>query len=201
MRSASAVRRRKLMRPVIVQEFVSLDGVMQAPGEERDFEGGGWQRPFVGHDHMALMVEQMRDADALLLGRTTYEMFAAAWPARHDDTGLADRMNEMPKYVASTTLSEVTWNASLLEGDVAHAIATLKEEPGKGLVLVGSRTLAHFLHQHDLVDEYRLWFHPVILGSGLRLFDEGLSSAVWNLFDVTSTGEGVVVATYRHTPR
>ncbi|HEY1763125.1 MAG TPA: dihydrofolate reductase family protein, partial [Acidimicrobiales bacterium] len=92
------------MRPVIVQEFVSLDGVMQAPGEEDDFPGGGWQRPFVGNDHMALMVEQMREADALLLGRKTYEMFSAVWPSRHDDSGLADRMNEMPKYVASTTL-------------------------------------------------------------------------------------------------
>lgn len=189
------------MRPVIVQEFVSLDGVMQVSGDEGEFPGDGWQRPFVGHDHMALMVEQMREADALLLGRKTYEMFAAAWPTQHDDTGLAERMNEMPKYVASTTLREVTWNASLLTGDVAHAVATLKEQPGRGLVLVGSRTLAHYLHQHDLVDEYRLWFHPVILGSGLRLFDEGLNADVWNLFDVTSTGEGVVVATYRHRPR
>jgi dihydrofolate reductase len=189
------------MRPVIVQEFVSLDGVMQAPGDEVEFPGGGWQRPFVGHDHMALMVEQMREADALLLGRKTYEMFAAAWPSQHDDTGLAERMNTMPKYVASTTLREVTWNASLLKGDVAHSVAQLKEQPGRGLVLVGSRTLAHYLHQRDLVDEYRLWFHPVILGSGLRLFDEGLNADVWNLFDVTSTGEGVVVATYRHRPR
>ena len=189
------------MRPVIVQEFVSLDGVMQAPGDEVEFPGGGWQRPFVGHDHMALMVEQMREADALLLGRKTYQLFAAAWPTQHDDTGLAERMNTMPKYVASTTLREVTWNASLLKGDVAHAVTQLKEQPGRGLVLVGSRSLAHYLHQRDLVDEYRLWFHPVILGSGLRLFDEGLNADVWNLFDVTSTGEGVVVATYRHRPR
>jgi dihydrofolate reductase len=189
------------MRPVIVQEFVSLDGVMQAPGIELEFPGGGWQHPFVGRDHMALMVEQMNEADALLLGRKTYEMFAAVWPSRHDDSGLAERMNEIPKYVASATLSEVSWNATLLSGDVAHAVATLKEEAGRGLILLGSRTLAHYLHQHELVDEYRLWFHPVILGSGLRLFEEGLNSAVWNLFDVTSTGEGVVVATYRHKPR
>lgn len=189
------------MRPVIVQEFLSLDGVMQAPGDENEFPEGGWQRPFIGDDHMALIVEQMREADALLLGRKTYESFAASWPKQHDDSGLADRMNEMPKYVASTTLREVTWNATLLAGDAAHAISALKEEPGNGLVLVGSRTLARFLHQHDLVDEYRLWFHPVILGSGLRLFDEGLNRAEWNLFAVTSTGEGVVVATYRRVPR
>lgn len=189
------------MRPVIVQEFLSLDGVMQAPGDENEFPEGGWQRPFVGDDHMALIVEQMREADALLLGRKTYEGFAATWPTQHDDSGLADRMNEMPKYVASTTLREVAWNATLLTGDVAHAISALKEEPGNGLVLVGSRTLARYLHQHDLVDEYRLWFHPVILGSGLRLFDEGFNRAEWNLFAVTSTGEGVVVATYRRVPR
>ncbi len=185
------------MRPLIVQEFVSLDGVMETPGDELAFPVGGWQRPFVGDDHMALIVSQMREADALLLGRATYEEFAAVWPSRHDESGLAERMNEMPKYVASTTLREVSWNATLLHGDVAHAVAALKEEPGRGLVLVGSRSLAQFLHQHDLVDEYRLWFHPVILGSGLHLFDEGLNRAVWNLFDVTSTGEGVVVATYR----
>jgi dihydrofolate reductase len=189
------------MRPVIVQEFVSLDGVMQAPGDENEFLGGGWQRPFVGNDHMMLMVHQMREADALLLGRKTYEGFSAVWPHQHDDSGLAERMNQMPKYVASGTLKQVTWNATLLTGDVAHDVAELKEEPGNGLVVVGSRTLAQSLHQHDLVDEYRLWFHPVILGAGLRLFDEGLNPAVWNLFDVTSTGEGVVVATYRRKPR
>jgi dihydrofolate reductase len=188
------------VRPVIVQEFVSLDGVMPGPGDAEEFEAGGWQHPFVGDDHMMLMVHQMREADALLLGRKTYETLAAAWPQQHDENGLAERMNEMPKYVASTTLRELTWNATLLTGDVALNVAQLKEEPGNGLLLIGSRTLVQFLHQHDLVDEYRLWFHPVILGSGLRLF-EGLNPAVWHLFDVTSTGEGVVVATYRRKPR
>lgn len=187
------------MRPVIVQEFVSLDGVMPGPGDEKEFEAGGWLRPFAGDDHMMLMVDQMREADALLLGRKTYETLAAAWPDQHDESGLAERMNEMPKYVASTTLRQATWNATLLTGDVALGVTQLKEEPGNGLLLIGSRSLAQFLHQHDLVDEYRLWFHPVILGSGLRLF-EGLNPAVWHLFDVTSTGEGVVVATYRRKP-
>jgi dihydrofolate reductase len=191
----------ELMRPLIVQEFVSLDGVMQGPGDDQEFGAAGWQRPFVGHDHMMLMVQQMREADALLLGRKTYESFAAYWPDQHDESGLAERMNDMPKYVASTTLHEVSWNATLLSGDVARDVAQLKEDPGNGLVLVGSRTLAHFLHEHDLVDEYRLWFHPVIVGSGLRLFDGLNPVAEWNLFDVTSTGEGVVVATYRRKPR
>src|ERR1700735_315933 len=189
------------MRPLIVQEFVSLDGVMQAPGDANEFPGGGWQREFIGDDHVRLIVEQMRESDALLLGRKTYEGFAAVWPTQRDDSGLAERMNEMPKFVVSRTLTDVTWNATLLRGDVAHEIAELKEQPGNGLVLVGSRTLAQYLHQHDLVDEYRLWLHPVILGSGERLFDEGLNPTMWHLFDVASTGEGVVVATYRRAPR
>jgi dihydrofolate reductase len=110
-------------------------------------------------------------------------------------------MNEMPKFVVSATLSDVAWNATLVRGDVVRAINSLKELPGNGLVVVGSRSLARFLHQHDLVDEYRLWLHPVIIGSGEGLFDEGLNPALWNLFDVESTGEGVVVATYRRAPR
>jgi dihydrofolate reductase len=188
------------MRPVIVQEFVTLDGVMQAPGDAHGHSMGGWQRQFIGEDHVRLIAEQMREADALLLGRTTYQEFAASWPQQHDLGGLAARMNEMPKFVASTTLSTVSWNASLLIGDVASAVAQLKETPGNGLVVVGSRTLATYLHQQDLVDEYRLWLHPVIVGSGERLFEEGLNPATWHLFDVESTGEGVLVATYRRRP-
>ena len=163
------------MRPVIVQEFVTLDGVMQAPGDAHDHPAAGWQHQFVGEDHIRLIVEQMREADALLLGRTTYQEFAAVWPHTRDTIGLAERMNEMPKFVASTTLSRVLWNASLLHGDVASAVGQLKESPGNGLVVVGSRKLATYLHQHDLVDEYRLWLHPVIVGSGDRLFEEGLN--------------------------
>ena len=193
------------MGQLIVTEFMTLDGVAQAPGgpnEDRDggFTHGGWQAPVADPEAGQVKFDQASSMDALLLGRKTYETLAAAWPLEHDDSGLAQRMNEMPKYVASTTLQEVTWNATLLTGDVALNVAQLKEEPGNGLLLIGSRTLAQFLHQHELVDEYRLWFHPVILGSGLRLFD-GLNPAVWHLFDVTSTGEGVVVATYRRKPR
>ncbi|MGH3733847.1 MAG: dihydrofolate reductase family protein [Acidimicrobiales bacterium] len=189
------------MRPVIVQEFISLDGVMQGPGDAKEFPAGGWARQYICDDHVRLMVEQMQEVDALLLGRKTYEHFAAVWPSEHDDSGLSKRMNEMPKFVASSTLTVVTWHATLLRGDVARAVAALKELPGKGLLLVGSRTLARYLHQNDLVDEYRLWLHPVIVGSGERLFDEGLNPALWNLFDVESTGKGVVVATYRRAPR
>jgi dihydrofolate reductase len=185
------------MRPVIVQEFLSLDGVMQGPGDASEFPGGGWQRQFVGDDHNAMILTQFVDADALLLGRKTYEGFAAAWPTIRDEIGFADRINAMAKYVASSTLREVSWNATLLHGDVADAVKVLKEEPGKGLVVVGSRKFVRYLHKHDLVDEYRLWIHPIIVGSGTRLFDEGLDTSRWQLKDVERTGEGVVVLTYR----
>ncbi len=189
------------MRPLIVQEFVSLDGVMQAPGDPSEYPGGGWQQPVVGEHHQRLMVTQMRDADALILGRRTYERFADDWPRRHDDYGLARRLNEMPKYVATTTLTSVAWNATVIRGDVAQALTDLKHENGRGVVVVGSRCLVSYLQAHDLVDEYRLWIHPVIVGSGERLFDAGLNPSQWHLFDVESTGEGVVVATYRRAPQ
>lgn len=185
------------MRPVIVQEFLSLDGVMQGPGDASEFPGGGWQRQFVGDDHNAIILTQFVDADALLLGRKTYERFAAVWPTIRDEIGFANRINAMVKYVASSTLREVTWNATLLHGDVADAVKILKEQPGKGLVVVGSRRLVRYLHKHDLVDEYRLWIHPIIVGSGTRLFDEGLDTSRWHLKDVERTSEGVVVLTYR----
>jgi dihydrofolate reductase len=185
------------MRPVIVQEFLSLDGVMQSPGDASEFSSGGWQRQFVGDDHNAIILTQFVDADALLLGRKTYEGFASVWPMIRDEIGFANRINAMMKYVASSTLREATWNATLLRGDVADAVRVLKEEPGKGLLVVGSRKLVRYLHKHHLVDEYRLWIHPIIVGSGARLFDEGLETSRWQLKDVERTSEGVVVLTYR----
>jgi dihydrofolate reductase len=191
MRSEVAVR------PVIVQEFLSLDGVMQAPGDAAEYPGGGWQHQFVGDDHNAIILTQFVDADALLLGRKTYEGFAAVWPTIRDEIGFADRINAMVKYVASSTLNEVSWNATLLRGDVTDAVRSLKEEPGKGVVVVGSRTLVRYLYEHDLVDEYRLWIHPIVVGSGTRLFEQGLTSSRWLLKDVERTEEGVVILTYR----
>jgi dihydrofolate reductase len=106
-------------------------------------------------------------------------------------------MNEMPKYVASRTLRKVEWNATLLQGDLAESIADLKSEPGNGLVVVGSRDLTRYLQRHDLVDEYRLWIHPVIVGAGSHLFDAGLDTSLWNFVDVATTKEGVVILTYQ----
>jgi dihydrofolate reductase len=182
---------------VIVQEFLSLDGVMQSPGDASEFPRGGWQRQFIGDDHLRLMVAQMVDADALLLGRKTYQTFAHVWPTVTGLQGLAARMNEMPKFVASRTLRKVEWNATLLQGDLSESLAELKAQTGYGLVVVGSRDLVRYLQRHDLVDEYRLWIHPVIVGAGSHLFDAGLDPSLWNLGDVATTQEGVVVLTYQ----
>jgi dihydrofolate reductase len=185
------------MRPVIVQQFLSLDGVMQAPGDASEFPRGGWQKQFIGDDHLKIMLTQMLDADALLLGRKTYQAFANVWPSTSGLLGLADRMNEMPKFVASRTLRKVEWNATLLQGDLAESIADLRSEPGNGLVVVGSRDLTRYLQRHDLVDEHRLWIHPVIVGAGSHLFDAGLDTSLWNFVDVATTKEGVVILTYQ----
>ncbi len=185
------------MRPVIVQEFLSLDGVMQAPGDASEFPRGGWQTEFIGDDQLRVMVAQMTSVDALLLGRKTYQAFARVWPTITGLQGLAERLNEMPKFVASRTLRKVEWNATLLQGDLLESLADLKAQPGQGLLVVGSRDLVRYLQRHDLVDEYRLWIHPVVVGAGSHLFDAGLDPSWWNLGDVATTKEGVVILTYR----
>jgi len=184
------------VRPVIVQEFLSLDGVMQAPGDASEFPRGGWQKQFVGEDHLRIMVEQLREVDALLLGRKTYQAFAAVWPTVTGLAGLADRMNAMEKLVVSRTINKVEWNATLLRGDVAEAVGDVKAQPGNSLLVVGSRDLVRYLQRHDLIDEYRLWVHPVIVGAGSHLFDAGLDTARWTFKDVTVTKEGVAILTY-----
>ncbi len=185
------------MRPVIVQEFLSLDGVMQAPGDASEFPRGGWQRRFIGDDQMKLITAQALEVDALLLGRKTYEAFANVWPTLSDHYGLAERMNSMEKFVVSRTLRKATWNATLLRGDVIESVNELKAQPGNGLLVVGSRDLTRFLQRSDLVDEYRIWIHPVVVGAGNHLFDGGLDVSLWDLHDVTTTSLGVVVLTYR----
>jgi dihydrofolate reductase len=184
------------VRPLIVQEFLSMDGVMQSPGEASEFPRGGWQRQFAGEDHLRIIIAQMLEVDALLLGRKTYQGFAAAWPSVTGLAGLADRMNSMEKYVVSRTINKVAWNSTLLHGDVAEAVIDLKAQSGNGLLVVGSRDLVRYLQRHDLIDEYRLWIHPVIVGAGSHLFDAGLDTARWSLKDVATTAEGVVIVTY-----
>jgi dihydrofolate reductase len=183
--------------------FLTLDGVLQAPGgpdEDREggFAHGGWSFPYDDEDFGKAMVGWFDNADAFLLGRKTYEIFAGYWPKVTDpDDPIAGRLNALPKHVASTTLTSLGWqNSSLLAGDVAAAVAELKEQPGRELQVHGSGLLAHTLIAHDLVDEYRLLIFPVHLGSGKKLFPDGATAAALRLVTSSTTSTGVIIATY-----
>jgi dihydrofolate reductase len=183
--------------------FLTLDGVLQAPGgpdEDRDgrFEHGGWSFPYGDQDFGVAVGGWFDQADAFLLGRKTYQIFAGHWP-RVTDPGdpVASKLNTLPKYVASTTLGTADWhNSSLLGGDVAAEVAKLKERPGRELQVHGSGQLAQTLIEHDLVDEYRLLYFPVHLGSGKKLFRDGARAAALRLLSATTTSTGVIIATY-----
>jgi dihydrofolate reductase len=179
-----------------VSTFVTLDGVMEDPGGAEGFEHGGWQIPFFDEAMGAAVTEGLFAAEALLLGRRTYEAFAAAWPGmERDEAGFADRMNEIPKHVASRTLGEATWNASIIQGGVPEAVGALRRQDGGSLLVMGSADLVRTLREHSLVDEYQLFVHPVVVGSGKRLFDGGPRTSL-RLVDSKTTGTGVTIATY-----
>ena len=188
------------MSKVVVFMNLTLDGVTQAPGrpdEDRrgEFEHGGWATPYAT---MEAAEESMAYTGALLLGRRTYEDFYAVWPNRTDNPFTAV-LNNTQKYVASTTLEEpLSWsNSTLLKGDAAEAVARLKEELGKDLVILGSGELVQSLMRRNLVDEYVLLIHPLVLGSGRRLFAGGGAFAALRLVDTRTTTTGVVIATYQ----
>jgi dihydrofolate reductase len=183
--------------------FLTLDGVMQAPGGPDEdpgggFEHGGWSAPYDDQDFGAAMTGWFDRVDAFLLGRKTYQIFASYWPKVTDPGNpIASKLNALPKYVASTTLQDVSWqNSSLLGGDVAAEVAKLKERPGGELQVHGSGQLAQTLIDHDLVDEYRLLTFPVHLGSGAKLFRDGVRPAALRLTSTSSTSTGVIIATY-----
>jgi len=191
------------MSRVVVTIHLTLDGVMQAPGhpdEDRrgGFAHGGWQPPYGDEVMAGVMAKGIAKGGALLLGRHTYETFAAVWPHQPEDNPYTAVLNERQKYVASRTLREpLAWrNSTLLEGDAAEAVARLKQQPGKDLVVLGSGTLARSLLRHGLVDEWVLPIHPLVLGTGSRLFAEDGTSAKLRLVDATTTTTGVVIATY-----
>jgi dihydrofolate reductase len=191
------------MRRVVVTNHLTLDGVMQAPGrpdEDRrgGFEHGGWSPPYGDAVMGSVMGERMGQGGALLLGRRTYEDFAGFWPKQKDNP-FTDVLNKVQKHVASTTLREpLAWsNSTLLEGDAADAVATLKEQAGKDLVILGSGALIQSLMRRDLIDEYLLMIHPLILGSGRRLFPDGSPFTTLRLVDTTTTTTGVMIATYQ----
>jgi dihydrofolate reductase len=188
------------MSKVVVFMNLTLDGVMQAPArpdEDRrgGFEHGGWATPYAT---MEAAEKSMAYSGALLLGRRTYEDFYSVWPNRTDNP-FTEVLNNTQKYVASTTLSEpLSWsNSTLLKGDAAEAVARLKEEPGKDLVVLGSGELVQSLMRRNLVDEYVLLIHPLVLGSGRRLFADGGAFAALRLVDTRTTTTGVVIATYQ----
>lgn len=190
------------MRPLVVNTFVTLDGVMQAPGgpEEDptgDFTHGGWSAGYWDGDMGARMGELMSAPFDLLLGRRTYEIFAAHWPHVPDEPG-AEQLNSARKYVASRTLDRVEWNNStLLEGGVAEAVAKIKQEDGPEIQVHGSSDLIQTLLEHDLIDEFRLMTFPVVLGTGKRIFGDGAAPAGLELANSATSSTGVVMATYK----
>jgi dihydrofolate reductase len=187
--------------------FLTLDGVMQAPGgpdEDRDggFPHGGWSFPYGDQDFGVAMTGWFEHATAFLLGRKTYQIFSGHWPRVTDPADpIASQLNALPKYVASTTLTSVDWHNSWLLGgggsDVAAEVVKLKELPGDELQVHGSGALAHTLIEHDLIDEYRLLYFPVHLGTGMKLFRDGAAAAALRLLSSSTTSTGVIIATYQ----
>ncbi len=184
------------MGRIVVTEFVSLDGVMEDPGGAEDFKYGGWSFEFSrGEEGDKFKLDEALEADALLLGRVTYEGFAEAWPSR--DGEFADKFNNMPKYVVSSTLEDPEWNNStVLKGDVAEEVSKLKQEQDGDIVVHGSAQLVQSLLENDLVDELRLMVFPVVLGRGKRLFGETSDKKALKLADSKAVGDGVAILVY-----
>ncbi len=184
------------MGRIVVTEFVSMDGVMEDPGGAESFRYGGWTFEIErGDEGDKFKLDETLSSEALLLGRVTYEGFAAAWPSREGE--FADKFNTMPKYVVSSTLEESEWNNStVLKGDVAQEVAKLKQEHDGDIVVHGSAQLVQALIEHDLVDELRLMVFPVVLGSGKRLFGETSDKKPLRLVDSKTVGDGVVILIY-----
>lgn len=186
------------MRKLIVTEFVSLDGVMEAPGGEEGYAHAGWVSKFFDDELGAYKQEEQLSADVLLLGRVTYESFYGAWPQREGP--FAEKINTMRKYVASTTLGSSDWHdTTVIASDVPGVVSRLKEEDGAPILVAGSRTLVHSLLADGLVDELRLQIFPLILGSGARLYPESADATTVELLSSTALPSGVLLQSYRPT--
>lgn len=190
-----------------LHQFLTLDGVLQAPGAPDEdpsngFEHGGWSVPYGDEDDSGVnpMEGWFQQAEAFLLGRRTYEIFAGFWPhatGTEFDGPIAQKLNSLPKYVASTTLNSVDWeNSQLISGDVADAVRKLKEQPGGELQVHGSGALATYLIDHQLIDEYRLLIYPLYLGTGKRLFADGVRPGALRMLSSKTTSTGVIITTY-----
>jgi dihydrofolate reductase len=202
-RAGADHERRTEMPRIVVSEFLTLDGVMQAPGDPNEdrsggFEHGGWQLAYFDDIFGSTMMDAFAATGGLLLGRRTYETFAAHWPNQPADDPLAGTMNGLQKYVVSTTLTEpLAWqNSTLIKTDVAGEVAKLKEGSGKEIQVIGSGELVQSLIRDDLVDAYRLMVHPLVLGTGKRLFREGTALTKLRLVDTKPTRTGVLILTY-----
>jgi dihydrofolate reductase len=179
------------MRRIVWSEYISLDGVIEEPGE--------WSIPYFSDDLAQYKSDELAESDALLLGRSTYEGFAAAWPEMEEVEGdFAIRMNTLPKYVASTTLQKAVWNNStIIRGNVPEEVAKLKQAPGENILIGGSGALAKSLMEHNLIDEIRMLVHPIVVGAGKRLFDGTTKPIGLKLLDTRTFDSGVVALTYQ----
>jgi dihydrofolate reductase len=186
------------MRKIIVSEYVTLDGVMEDPGGGDKSKYGGWSLQFWNEQAMKFKYDELFACDALLFGRVTYDGFAKAWPTMKGTADFGERMNGIAKYVVSTTLKSAEWNNStIINHDVVTEIRKLKEQPGKDILVEGSAELVYTLTQHDLVDEFRLMIHPIVVGGGKRLFREGIDRKVLQPVDTKTFSSGIVILTYQ----
>ena len=178
------------MRKLIVTEYLTIDGVFEEPGE--------WSFEYFNEEAMLYKREELFSSDAQLLGRVTYEGFAKAWPTMPDTGDFGERMNTMPKYVVSTTLTHADWqNSTIINKNVVEEIQRLKEQPGQNILVAGSGRLVHTLMQHQLVDEYRFMVHPVVLGKGKRLFTEEIGQMKLHLIETKAFKTGIVILHYQ----
>ena len=178
------------MRKLVESTFVSLDGVIGSPEK--------WSGAYWDDEHDQYARKLLFAADALLLGRETYEVFANSWPSRTGDE-YSDRINSLPKYVASTTLHDARWNATVIKGDVGDEVARLKQQPGQNILKFGTGELGRTLMRRNLIDEFHIWLFPIVVGSGTRLFEEGVTPTSMQLVDTTTLRSGIVILTY--TPK
>ena len=184
------------MGRIVISQFVTVDGVIEDPGGSEGFERGGWALQIDrGEDGDKFKLDEVMESSALLLGRRTYEGFAAAWPTREGE--FADKFNTMPKYVVSSTLKDPSWtNTTVLDGDVASSVAKLKQEVDGVILVAGSAMLVQALIEHDLVDELRLMVFPVVLGTGKRLFGDRSEKKRLRLADSKTVGDGIAILIY-----
>jgi dihydrofolate reductase len=177
-----------MTRKVVASTYITLDGYIDEPGV--------WSFPFWSEEAMQFKAKELRESDAQLLGRLTYEGFAAAWPTMEGTGEFGEKMNSMRKYVASRTLETATWNATIIKGDVADKVRELKQEDGGDLLIGGSGQLIDYLTKHELIDEYRLMIVPIVLGNGTKRLFNGVPQRTFTLVDTLAFPTGVVVNTY-----